>query len=503
MSVIRGQLHVGSEEFDASRGVPAPIVSFVPQDDPMPKDLTVVQVLTFAARLRLSRDVGAGELNSLIQSLAARLQLSEHLGKDVGSLSGGTTKRLSTAMELVAKPSLLIMDEPTSGLDEGLDRSLMRQLRQLARDGTSILIVTHSMANIEEADALLAMTKEHQSGYFGSPSDFLAAMNVANYADAMETLGKQGAGSVGFPSHTLPVSSSRLVRPRAGKVSGRTGTLLRRAARQIAPWSDSGPRSRRVARCVARPLVYMLGMPLVAALLAFQVGVKGFAIIPVGENAEAPSMASLLALAIAFFAASLTTTSVVNDFDLIRRESRWGCSALDVVSSRFLLFAPISCVQAIVTTSVLLILRKGPESVGWVPGWLGVVVTLCLLGVCSCSVGLWISCVSERAETAVYFLMFFLIGMVAFSGLFLRLGDENGVVGLALWSLGAGFPSRWAIAGLGVLLDFEHVVRDRTDLLWSGGEWKLVGVWLALILLSAGSFVGAVLSLDRRIREKL
>jgi len=99
--------------------------------------------------------------------------------------------------------------------------------------------------------------------------------------------------------------------------------------------------------------------------------------------------------------------------------------------------------------------------------------------------------------------MFFLIGMVAFSGLFLRLGDENGVVGLALWSLGAGFPSRWAIAGLGVLLDFEHVVRDRTDLLWSGGEWKLVGVWLALILLSAGSFVGAVLSLDRRIREKL
>ena len=72
-------------------------------------------------------------------------------------MSGGQQKRVNVALELLTKPSLLFLDEPTSGLDPGLDKSVMEQMAELAHDGRTVIVVTHSVANLNLCDRLLVL----------------------------------------------------------------------------------------------------------------------------------------------------------------------------------------------------------------------------------------------------------------------------------------------------------------------------------------------------------
>src|SRR5205814_1683568 len=72
-------------------------------------------------------------------------------------LSGGQQKRVNVALELMTKPSLLFLDEPTSGLDPGLDKSVMEMMSGLAKDGRTVIVVTHSVANLDICDRLLVL----------------------------------------------------------------------------------------------------------------------------------------------------------------------------------------------------------------------------------------------------------------------------------------------------------------------------------------------------------
>ena len=97
------------------------------------------------------------------------LKLDIHQDKKVTSLSGGQRKRVSVALELLTKPSLIFLDEPTSGLDPGMDRDVMQLLRGLADDGRTVLVVTHSVAELAICDQLLVMAPGGSVAYFGPP----------------------------------------------------------------------------------------------------------------------------------------------------------------------------------------------------------------------------------------------------------------------------------------------------------------------------------------------
>jgi len=86
-----------------------------------------------------------------ISTLLERLELTEHANKNTRQLSGGMRRRLLVAQALVHKPELVILDEPTAGVDVELRRRLWDFMRQLNRDGTTILLTTHYL---EEAQSL-------------------------------------------------------------------------------------------------------------------------------------------------------------------------------------------------------------------------------------------------------------------------------------------------------------------------------------------------------------
>ena len=100
-------------------------IGYVPQDDIIHRELTVYRTLYYVAKLRLSRDVSAEEVNRIVSEVMDLTGLSERRNVPVSQLSGGQRKRVSIAVELITKPSVIFLDEPTSGLDPATEEKIM------------------------------------------------------------------------------------------------------------------------------------------------------------------------------------------------------------------------------------------------------------------------------------------------------------------------------------------------------------------------------------------
>ena len=114
------------------------------------------------------------------------LGLTKHANTRADRLSGGQLKRVNVAQELLTKPSLLFLDEPTSGLDPGLDKSVMEQMRDLAHDGRTVIVVTHSVANLDTCDRLLVLVPGGRIAFYGPPDEGLNYFRLPGWAEVFQ-----------------------------------------------------------------------------------------------------------------------------------------------------------------------------------------------------------------------------------------------------------------------------------------------------------------------------
>ncbi len=95
--------------------------------------------------------VGKAEREKKIESLLTTFELTDVRKKRMWDLSGGQKRRVQVAREFMHDMDLLFLDEPTSGLDPIARRNILDMIRDLTKDGLSVLFTTH---NLEEADYL-------------------------------------------------------------------------------------------------------------------------------------------------------------------------------------------------------------------------------------------------------------------------------------------------------------------------------------------------------------
>ncbi|WP_104107164.1 ATP-binding cassette domain-containing protein [Nocardioides sp. 616] len=115
---------------------------------------TVDELLTGRENLRLIGQLyglDRGTVKRVSDDLLERFSLSEAGNRVVKTYSGGMRRRLDLAVSLVATPPVLFLDEPTTGLDPRSRVELWDVLRELVRDGTTLLLTTQYL---EEADQL-------------------------------------------------------------------------------------------------------------------------------------------------------------------------------------------------------------------------------------------------------------------------------------------------------------------------------------------------------------
>ncbi len=124
------------------------IIGVVPQENSFYDELTVTENLRYFGSLY---GVAVIDIKKRSHRILEMLQLREKGSSRASTLSGGMKTRLNIACALIHKPEVLILDEPSVGLDPVSRRALWDTIREVNREGTTILITTHYM---EEADLL-------------------------------------------------------------------------------------------------------------------------------------------------------------------------------------------------------------------------------------------------------------------------------------------------------------------------------------------------------------
>ena len=106
--------------------------------------MTVYDNIAFGLKLKKLKKP---EIDQKVREIARKVDLSdEQLKKAVSQLSGGQQQRVAIARALALKPDILCFDEPTSALDPELTGEVLRVIRSLADQHTTMIIVTHEMA---------------------------------------------------------------------------------------------------------------------------------------------------------------------------------------------------------------------------------------------------------------------------------------------------------------------------------------------------------------------
>jgi len=107
---------------------------------------------------RLVRGVPKSQATQEATALLERVGLADKLASYPSQLSGGQQQRVAIARALAMKPKLMLFDEPTSALDPELVGDVLDVMRDLARDGMTMIVVTHEIGFAREvADALVFM----------------------------------------------------------------------------------------------------------------------------------------------------------------------------------------------------------------------------------------------------------------------------------------------------------------------------------------------------------
>ena len=149
-------------------------IGYVQQQDLHLETSTVREALQFSAYLRQPKDVSKSEKDGYVEKIIDLMEMSSYANAIVGVPGEGLNveqrKRLTIAVELVARPKLLVfLDEPTSGLDSQTAWSICKLIRKLANHGQAILCTIHqpSAVLLEEFDRLLFLRKGGETVYFG------------------------------------------------------------------------------------------------------------------------------------------------------------------------------------------------------------------------------------------------------------------------------------------------------------------------------------------------
>jgi ABC-type multidrug transport system ATPase subunit len=202
------------------------VLGYVPQDDIIHLELPLKRTLLYAARLRLPSAASRREVDAAVEEALLRLGLAEHAHVRVGALSGGQRKRASIAVELLTHPHVFFLDEPTSGLDPATGVELLKALRELAHEGSTVVFTTHAVQDLVRCDRVVFLASGGRVAFVGSIEDALSPTSTSK------------------PSKKSTSGSRATTRLAAGRADSKSARGIHRARRRRSPPLRTPERAR-------------------------------------------------------------------------------------------------------------------------------------------------------------------------------------------------------------------------------------------------------------------
>ena len=129
-------------------------IGFIFQSFNLIEELTVFENVELALEYT---GMPAAERRRRVGDMLERLGVAHRAGHRPSQLSGGQQQRVAIARALVAGPAMLLADEPTGNLDTAHGDDVMRLLRTINAEGTTVVMVTHSPAHAAQASRTLRL----------------------------------------------------------------------------------------------------------------------------------------------------------------------------------------------------------------------------------------------------------------------------------------------------------------------------------------------------------
>ena len=117
------------------------VLGYMPQQQGLYDSYTGRRFLAYMAALK---ELPRKSVPAEVDRVAAAVNLSSELDKRLSAYSGGMKQRIVIAIALACEPKLILADEPTGNLDSKNGREVMELLSELNREGTTVIMVTHS-----------------------------------------------------------------------------------------------------------------------------------------------------------------------------------------------------------------------------------------------------------------------------------------------------------------------------------------------------------------------
>ena len=451
----RGQIRLNGIDYYSNLDLFQTIIGYVPQSDIVHSDLQVESALRYAALLRLPPDTTESEITELVMRVLEDMGLMHRRHHLVRTLSGGERKRVNIGVELLTRPSLLFLDEPTTGLDAGLERRVVRQLRTLADEGRTVVVVTHSVQTLEEYDKVAVMARGGVLAYYGPPGEAARHFGVADFAGIYDRLNQSATGihwDSGHSPPALPLDS----RPSAPAASPPKVSIAKQGAALLGRYLE-------VIRSDTRNLVsWIVQAPAVALIIAllFHANIFAQSQSPDAQGnqpiQDAPRLLFLIAFTVVCFGLCNSSRELVKEHDIYRRERHVGLRILPYLLSKIIVLGFVSFFQCLVL--LLIVGLKIDFGVG-IQG-IALMLALLFLGALNAILlGLVISAWASSSDQAVTLIAIILLLQVIFSGL-IPLENMNiafqgfSALCMARWTYGGlcgvtELPKRWADVGLG------------------------------------------------------
>lgn len=434
-----GKVYVNGNDLFKNYAVLKNIIGYVPQQDIVFTDLTLKDMLKYAAELRMPDDATEEEKKNRIKSVLETVELTGKEDVMIKNLSGGQRKRASIAVELIADPKLFFLDEPTSGLDPGTERSIMKTLRKMADSGKTIILVTHTTLNLHLCDKIAFFGTEGRLCFSGAPNEALSFFNVTDFVDIYTLLNEDTKtwydkfNNSEYKDHITKEDSGKTTKEKNKKSFAKQFLTL----------------SKRYAKTIINNkqqlLLLLAQAPIIAYLLSLVVTDNLF-----NSYDEAKTLLFAMASASIWLGLLNSIQEICKERVILQKEYMANLKLSAYLGSKMLIQCLLGLIQAVLLVTTFSLLVEVP-STGVVTSWYLETTVVCFTTIISASsLGLVVSSLSKNSSVAMSFAPLLLVPQLLFSGMLFPL---EGVVDKISYFI----LCRWSVEGFGTINNLNNL----------------------------------------------
>jgi ABC-type multidrug transport system ATPase subunit/pSer/pThr/pTyr-binding forkhead associated (FHA) protein len=440
-------------------------MSYVPQDDIVHPQLTVREALYYTAKLRT--DLTDAEIDQRIKQVLASLEIQDKENTIIGSpekkvLSGGQRKRVNIAMELIAKAPVIFLDEPTSGLSSYDAENVVRVLKKLSSEGTTIVTTIHqpSLNIFQQFDNLIMISRDKGGcgalAYFGPAyPDSIEFFDPAGTQEARKQPGRElnpemlltGLAKKKTSEWASQYEQSRyrkqFVTERMGKIPSRTDQVSKSTGRGFGfgQWWTLLRRNMILkARDRAQSIILLIQAPLFALLLGLVFGslqYTGARPTPgdmLNLAKHAVGIEFLMVVAAIWFGCNNVARDIVGEWTVFQRERMVTLKLPSYLFSKLAVAAVLCLFQCATLLGIVTLFCKLQGN------FLATLAILFLASMVGAAIGLCVSARTSTTEAAIAMLPLILLPMIALAGGLTPIHSMS----KPMQAITLAVPSRWA-----------------------------------------------------------